>query len=90
VNTPSRPRAEPKSHTAAGTGTTCFGWKGGIGTASRQVPEAAGGYLVGALVQSNFGRAQDLIICGLPAGRISAGNHKKFTADRNPRCCSEA
>ncbi len=53
----------------AGTGTTCFGWKGGIGTASRQVPEAAGGYLVGALVQSNFGRARDLIVCGFPAGR---------------------
>src|SRR5690606_36229027 len=53
----------------AGTGTTCFGWKGGIGTASRQVPEAAGGYLVGALVQSYFGRARDLIVCGFPAGR---------------------
>ena len=53
----------------AGTGTTCFGWKGGIGTASRQVPEAAGRYLVGALVQSNFGRARDLTICGFPAGR---------------------
>jgi len=53
----------------AGTGTTCFGWKGGIGTASRQVPAAAGGYLVGALVQSNFGRARDLVICGFPAGR---------------------
>ncbi len=53
----------------AGTGTTCFGWKGGIGTASRQAPEAAGDYLVGALVQSNFGRARDLRICGFPVGR---------------------
>ncbi|MGD8475455.1 MAG: P1 family peptidase, partial [Anaerolineae bacterium] len=33
----------------AGTGTTCFGWKGGIGTASRVLPEEAGGYTVGAL-----------------------------------------
>lgn len=53
----------------AGTGTTCFGWKGGIGTASRVVPEQAGGYTVGALVQSNFGRPSDLTICGVPVGR---------------------
>ena len=54
----------------AGTGTICFGWKGGIGTASRLVPEAAGGYTVGALVQSNFGRAEDLMVCGVPVGRV--------------------
>jgi len=53
----------------AGTGTTCFGWKGGIGTASRVLPEEAGGYTVGALVQSNFGRPGDLVICGVPVGR---------------------
>ncbi len=52
----------------AGTGTSCFGWKGGIGTASRIVPEA-GRYTVGALVQSNFGRPQDLTVCGIPVGR---------------------
>jgi D-aminopeptidase len=39
----------------AGTGTVCFGWKGGIGSSSRRLPEAAGGYTVGVLVQSNFG-----------------------------------
>lgn len=53
----------------AGTGTSCFGWKGGIGTASRMVPDKAGGYTVGALVQSNFGRPQDLVVCGVPVGR---------------------
>jgi D-aminopeptidase len=53
----------------AGTGTTCFGWKGGIGTASRILPAAAGGFTVGALVQSNFGRPQDLTICAVPVGR---------------------
>jgi len=53
----------------AGTGTSCFGWKGGIGTASRIVPPEAGGYTVGALVQSNFGRPSDLIVCGVPVGR---------------------
>jgi D-aminopeptidase len=52
----------------AGTGTTCFGWKGGIGTASRVLPEGAGGYTVGALVQSNFGRPGDLMVCGVPIG----------------------
>lgn len=39
----------------AGTGTVAFGWKGGIGTSSRALPEALGGSIVGVLVQSNFG-----------------------------------
>ena len=53
----------------AGTGTICFGWKGGIGTASRVLPKGGGGYTVGALVQSNFGRPRDLVVCGVPVGR---------------------
>lgn len=53
----------------AGTGTSCFGWKGGIGTASRLLPQRAGGYTVGALVQTNFGRAEELTICGVPVGK---------------------
>ncbi len=53
----------------AGTGTSCFGWKGGIGTASRVSPTDAGGFTVGALVQSNFGRAKDLVMGGIPVGR---------------------
>lgn len=51
----------------AGTGTTCFGYKGGIGTASRRIPKDQGGYTVGVLVQSNFGGV--LTINGAPAGR---------------------
>lgn len=39
----------------AGTGTIAFGWKGGIGTSSRALPETLGGWTVGVLVQSNFG-----------------------------------
>ncbi len=54
----------------AGTGTSCYGWKGGIGTASRILPERAGGFTVGALVQSNFGRPEELIIAGVSVGRI--------------------
>ena len=53
----------------AGTGTSCFGWKGGIGTASRVLPKAGGGYTVGALVQSNFGRPRTLTVCGVPVGK---------------------
>lgn len=51
----------------AGTGTTAFGWKGGIGTSSRRLPEALGGYTVGVLVQSNFGGV--LSIAGVPIGQ---------------------
>jgi len=51
----------------AGTGTTAFGFKGGIGTASRVVPRNAGGYTVGVLVQTNFGGV--LTINGAPVGR---------------------
>lgn len=51
----------------AGTGTMAFGFKGGIGTASRVVPTSAGGYTVGVLVQSNFGGV--LTINGAPVGR---------------------
>lgn len=54
----------------AGTGTSCYGWKGGIGTASRVLPEKAGGYTVGALVQSNFGSPEELTVCGAPVGRF--------------------
>jgi len=51
----------------AGTGTVCFGWKGGIGTSSRVLPNSAGGYTVGVLVQTNFGGV--LTINGAPVGR---------------------
>ena len=51
----------------AGTGTVSFGWKGGIGTASRRLPPNLGGYTVGVLVQTNFGGV--LTIAGAPVGR---------------------
>jgi D-aminopeptidase len=50
----------------AGTGTRAFCWKGGIGTASRRLPDDHGGFIVGALVQSNFGGV--LTIAGRPVG----------------------
>ena len=50
----------------AGTGTIAFGWKGGIGTSSRKLPDALGGYTIGVLVQTNFGGV--LSIDGAPVG----------------------
>jgi D-aminopeptidase len=51
----------------AGTGTIAFGFKGGIGTSSRKLPQSLGGYTVGVLVQTNFGGV--LSIAGAPVGR---------------------
>jgi D-aminopeptidase len=51
----------------AGTGTIAFGWKGGIGTASRRVPASLGGYTVGVLAQTNYGGV--LTIAGAPVGQ---------------------
>jgi D-aminopeptidase len=55
-----------EGNVGAGTGTVCFGFKGGIGTASRQLPASLGGYTVGVLVQSNFGGV--LQVDGVPVG----------------------
>jgi D-aminopeptidase len=51
----------------AGRGTVAFGWKGGIGTASRRLPLSLGGWTVGVLVQTNFGGI--LTVGGAPVGR---------------------
>ena len=56
-----------EGNVGAGTGTVCFGFKGGIGTASRKLPEKAGGYTVGVLAQTNFGG--NLQIAGVPVGQ---------------------
>ena len=55
----------------AGTGTTCFDYKGGIGTSSRRLPENRGGFTVGVLVQTNFGGV--LTIRGVPFDKKDAG-----------------
>lgn len=54
----------------AGTGMSCFGFKGGIGTASRMIPVKLSGWTVGVLVLANFGKPNDLIIDGVPIGRL--------------------
>jgi D-aminopeptidase len=55
-----------EGNVGAGTGTRCLGFKGGIGTSSRILPQSKGGYTVGVLVQSNFGGV--LTINGAPVG----------------------
>ena len=52
-----------------GTGMICYEFKGGIGTSSRQLDAANGGFTVGVLVQSNFGSRPQLMIDGVPVGR---------------------
>lgn len=56
-----------EGNAGAGTGTVCFGFKGGIGTSSRKLPESLGCYTVGVLVQTNFGGV--LNINGIDAGK---------------------
>ena len=53
-----------------GTGMICHGFKGGIGTASRVLAAADGGFTVGALVQANHGRRDHLRVDGAPVGRV--------------------
>lgn len=75
----------------AGTGTVAFGFKGGIGTSSRRLPERLGGYTVGVLVQTNFGGV--LTIDGAPVGEelgryflkevVEGGRPKNTARDTN-------
>jgi L-aminopeptidase/D-esterase-like protein len=53
-----------------GTGMICHSFKGGIGSASRVLPDSEGGYTVGILVQCNQGRRRDLRIAGVPVGEL--------------------
>lgn len=66
-----------------GTGMLCYEFKGGTGTSSRQLPEKLGGWTVGALVQSNFGRRYQLTIAGVPVGNYLK-NDAPFTSGENP------
>jgi D-aminopeptidase len=63
-----RPGPVGEGSVGAGTGMICYGWKGGIGTASRTTGEGAGSHVVGVLVLANFGQPGDLRIDGVPVG----------------------
>src|SRR4051812_6515983 len=67
----------------AGTGTVCFGWKGGIGTSSRKLPESLGGFTVGVLVQTNYGGV--LTINGAPIGMELGKYYLKDELEGKPR-----
>lgn len=74
--TEARGGAVAEGNVGAGTGTQCYGWKGGIGTASR----VAGGYVLGALLQTNFGRKSELHILGAPVGHCLGGEQPQTGA----------
>ena len=65
-----RPGRVREGAVGGGTGMICNGFKGGIGTSSRRLPEAGGGYTVGVLVQCNYGSQQGVLIGGVPVGRV--------------------
>jgi len=66
--------AVPEGNVGSGTPCSGYGFKGGIGTASRRVSGERSGAVVGALVQLNCGRRQDLRIAGIPVGRMIEGS----------------
>ena len=62
-----------------GTGMIGYGWKGGIGTASRKLDRKSGGYTLGVLVQLNCGRPHELTIAGVPVGKELRPGHDPFS-----------
>jgi len=76
-----------EGNVGGGTGMICMGFKGGIGTSSRQLRANAGGYTVGVLVQANFGIIAQLRIDGVPVGMEIArrnGSEVPFPGDDHP------
>jgi D-aminopeptidase len=66
----------------AGRGMSCFGLKGGIGSASRIVRRGAEAATAGALVLANFGRLTQLTLRGIPIGRVLAGDNETPAPER--------
>ncbi|MEM8999061.1 MAG: P1 family peptidase [Bacteroidota bacterium] len=73
-----------EGNVGAGTGTVCFGYKGGIGTASRVLPKPSGGYTVGVLVQSNFGGV--LQVAGVEVGKALGQYSNSFAYSPDGSC----
>jgi D-aminopeptidase len=85
-----------EGNVGGGTGMVCHGFKGGIGTASRRIPAAQGGYTVGVLVQCNYGARRELRVGGVPVGE-EITDLLPCTATRDstvlrgmPRCAAES
>ncbi len=87
-----------QGNVGAGTGTTCYSWKGGIGTSSRVVDVCGaddtnttiGTYTVGVLVQANHGTYWDLVIRGVPVGTDSSFPKPPTPRPDNPPKCTSA
>jgi L-aminopeptidase/D-esterase-like protein len=73
-----------EGNVGGGTGMVCYGFKGGIGTASRKLDAKEGGYNVGVLVQANFGRRNQLRIAGVPVG-AEIPDDKTASIEARPR-----
>ena len=73
-----------EGNVGAGTGTICFGYKGGIGTSSRVIPKKYGGYTVGVLVQTNFGGVFKLN--GVPVAKELDNYPRSYTYDVDGSC----
>jgi len=73
-----------EGNVGAGTGTICFQYKGGIGTASRVIPKSFGGYTVGVLVQTNFGGVFELN--GVPIAKALDNYPRSYTYDVDGSC----
>ena len=71
-----------EGNVGGGTGMVCYEFKGGTGTASRVMKTAAGTFTVGVLVQANFGRRHQLLIAGIPVGKVLTEN-APYTDGRN-------
>jgi D-aminopeptidase len=79
-----RDGAVAEGNVGGGTGMVCYGFKGGIGTSSRLLPEGAGRYTVGVLVQANFGRRPELMVTGVPVGREITDLQPEVTREAGP------
>jgi L-aminopeptidase/D-esterase-like protein len=77
-----RPGRVPEGNVGGGTGMQCLGFKGGIGTASRRLPDKSGGFTVGVLVQCNFGLRRQLRVAGIPVGQEISGLEPCYDTDR--------
>ena len=72
-----------EGNVGGGTGMLCYEFKGGTGTSSRRLPDKFGGWTVGALAQTNFGRRFQLTIAGVPVGQHLKEN-TIWTSGENP------
>ena len=72
----------------AGTGTVCFGFKGGIGTSSRRLPQSLGGYTIGVLAQTNYGGILEIdgVQVGQRLSKFAYADHVRKDQDVDGSC----